>query len=64
MSFLTFLLPVFIVLTVCALLLGLYGMLKGGRYTGNKANKLMRWRVAFQFIAVILGMLILYFKGS
>jgi len=42
------------------LLLGLLNMLRGG--SANTSQKLMRWRVGLQFIAIIVAMTILYFR--
>lgn len=36
------------------LLLGLYNMLRGG--SGNTSQKLMRWRVGLQFLAILVIM--------
>ena len=43
------------------LLLGLYNMLRGG--SPNLSQKLMRWRVVLQFIAVIIIMLTVWAMG-
>lgn len=43
------------------LILGLANMLKGG--SSNKSQMFMRWRVGLQFIAIILIMGVLYFRG-
>jgi hypothetical protein len=43
------------------LLLGLANMLRGG--SPNLSQKLMRWRVGLQFVAIVVVMLILYFKS-
>lgn len=40
------------------LLMGLFNMLRGG--SSNTSQKLMRWRVGLQFLAVIVLMLGLY----
>lgn len=62
--FLSYLLPLFILLTTIALVVGLYGLLKGGKYSGNFSNKMMRMRIILQFIAIVIAMLVLYFVGS
>jgi uncharacterized membrane protein len=41
------------------LLLGLANMMRGG--SGNTSQKLMRWRVLLQFIAIIVLMATVYF---
>ena len=43
------------------LVLGLYNMLRGG--SPNLSQKLMRWRVVLQFIAVIIIMLRVWAMG-
>ncbi len=43
------------------LLLGLYNMLRGG--DSNLSQKLMRWRVMLQFVAVVIMMALLYFTS-
>ena len=42
------------------LLAGLVNMMRGG--SPNLSQKLMRWRVGLQFVAVIIIMTVLYFK--
>jgi hypothetical protein len=44
------------------LLLGLANMLRGG--SPNTSQKLMRWRVGLQFVAIVVIMVILYFRAS
>jgi hypothetical protein len=44
------------------LLFGLWTMLKGN--APNMSQKLMRWRVGLQFLAVCILMLVLYLKQS
>lgn len=41
------------------LLLGIYGMGRGGEFNRKYGNKLMRWRIALQFLAV--GILVLLY---
>ncbi len=36
------------------LLLGIGGFAKGGEFNRKNANKIMRWRLGAQFVAVIL----------
>jgi uncharacterized membrane protein YesL len=43
------------------LLLGLYNMMRGG--DSNMSQKLMRWRVILQFMAIIVVMAVLYFTS-
>jgi hypothetical protein len=42
------------------LLLGLVNMLRGG--SSNRSQMLMRWRVGLQFVAIVLIVLVLYFR--
>jgi hypothetical protein len=44
------------------LALGLFNMLRGG--SPNLSQKLMRWRVGLQLVAVIVVMLVLFLKAS
>jgi len=43
------------------LIFGLYNMLRGG--SPNLSQKLMRWRVVLQFVAVIIIMLTVWAMG-
>ncbi len=43
------------------LLLGLFNMLRGG--SPNLSQKLMRWRVGLQFVAIVIIMAVLWFRG-
>jgi len=62
---LTILLLVAIGLTVGVLLLGIVSMARGGEFNRRNANRLMRYRVAFQGLAVLIVILLLYvFKGG
>ncbi len=53
--------PVAIGSVAVVLLLGLGNMLKGG--SPNTSQKLMRWRVILQFIAIVAIMAALWVKG-
>ena len=46
---------------VVVLLLGLFNMLRGG--DPNLSQKLMRWRVILQFVAIVIMMATLYFAS-
>jgi len=39
------------------LFFGLFSMARGGAYNQRNANKLMRWRVALQALAILLFVL-------
>lgn len=62
--------PLFIVvalavLAVAAILvLGIGTFAKGGDFNKRNANKIMRWRLLAQFIAVVLILAFVYFRGS
>jgi hypothetical protein len=43
------------------LLLGLWNMMRGG--PSNRSQRLMRWRVGLQLIAIVVLMLTLYLAG-
>ena len=40
---------------------GLINMMRGG--SSNTSQKLMRWRVGLQFVAILVVMIVLYFRG-
>ncbi|MEM7619698.1 MAG: twin transmembrane helix small protein [Pseudomonadota bacterium] len=42
------------------LVLGLWNMLRAG--SANTSQKLMRWRVGLQFLAICIIMIVLYFS--
>jgi hypothetical protein len=44
-----------------ALLLGLANMLRGG--SANTSQVIMRWRVGLQFVAILIILAVLYFRG-
>ncbi|MEP2921998.1 twin transmembrane helix small protein [Sulfitobacter sp.] len=53
-----------IVAVVLVLMAGLGGFASGGAFNKANSNKLMRWRIIAQFIAVVLIMIYVYFlKG-
>ena len=47
---------------VIVLFIGLYNMMRGG--SANLSQKMMRWRVVLQFIAIIVMMSVLYLTGN
>lgn len=51
----TFILPAAAGAVALVLLLGLINMMRGG--SPNTSQKLMRWRVLLQFVAIIIAML-------
>lgn len=42
---------------------GLYSLFRGGDFSRSYSNKLMRYRVVAQFVAIIVVMAVLYFSG-
>ncbi|MCP3473177.1 twin transmembrane helix small protein [Bradyrhizobium sp. CCGUVB1N3] len=61
-SFLSsFILPVAVGAVALVLLLGLVNMMRGG--SPNTSQKLMRLRVLFQFVAIVVAMLAVWAMG-
>jgi len=57
----TYLVPITLGLVAVVLLLGLINMVRGG--TASTSQKLMRWRVGLQFVAIVVIMTALYFSS-
>ena len=57
----TFILPIAVGAVALVLLLGLVNMMRGG--SPNTSQKLMRWRVALQFLAIIIAMAAVWAMG-
>ena len=55
------LLPVAAGAVAVVLLLGLFNMMRGG--SPNRSQKLMRWRVVLQFVAIVLTMATVWAMG-
>jgi Hypoxia induced protein conserved region len=53
--------PIAIGSVAVVLLLGLANMLRGG--SPNTSQKLMRWRVILQFVAIVAIMIAIWLKG-
>ena len=53
------LIPIALLGVLIVLVLGLWNMMRGGSV--NRSQKLMRWRVGLQFVAVIAVMAAVYF---
>ena len=53
---------VLVVLGILMLGIGSFG--KGGEFNRKNANKIMRWRIGAQFVAVILIILFVYLRGG
>jgi hypothetical protein len=60
-ALMTWLVPIATGAVAVVLVFGLVNMMRGG--DGNTSQKLMRWRVILQFIAVVCIMAALWFKG-
>ena len=50
--------------TLAVLALGIGGFARGGEDRGRKSNKLMRWRIAAQFVAVVLIAVFVWLRGQ
>ncbi len=48
--------------TVGVLVTGLISFAKGGEFHKKNANKLMRWRVGLQFLAIAFFLIFIYFR--
>ena len=57
----TFILPIAVGAVALVLLLGLINMMRGG--SPNTSQKLMRWRVLLQFVAIVIAMLAVWAMG-
>lgn len=60
--FILVLLAVLIVAGVLLFGIGTFG--KGGEFNKKYANKIMRWRIGLQFVAVMLILLFIYLRGG
>lgn len=56
------LVPVAIGAVAVVLVLGLVNMMRGG--SPNTSQKLMRWRVGLQFLAIIIMVIAIYLKAN
>ncbi len=54
-------LPVAVAAVALVLLLGLLNMMRGG--SPHRSQKLMRWRVLLQFVAIVVTMLTVWAMG-
>ena len=61
-AMLPFLVPIATLAVAIVLLFGLANMMKGG--DPNTSQKLMRLRVILQFVAVIIIMAVIWFRGG
>ena len=51
-------------LVLIILMFGIGGFAKGGEFNRKHSNRLMRWRVIAQFVAVILLMGFVWLRGG
>lgn len=62
--------PLFILVAVACLIvlgilmLGVGSFGKGGEFNRRNANKIMRWRIGAQFVAILLILLFVYLRGQ
>ena len=56
------LLPIALGAVFITLCLGIYSLFRGGDFARSYSNKLMRLRVALQFVAVVVLMAAFYFS--
>lgn len=62
--------PVFVVVLLAVLavavilLIGLGGFAGGGEFNKRNSNKLMRWRIIAQFIAIVLILGFIWLRGG
>ena len=57
----TYIVPIVIGAVAIVLVLGLANMLRGG--SPNTSQKLMRWRVGLQFVAIVIIMITIWAMG-
>ncbi len=56
------LVPVAVASVAAVLMMGLFNMMRGG--SPNLSQKLMRWRVFLQFVAIIIVMVTIWMLGQ
>ena len=60
-----FVLVVIACLAVLAVLIfGIVGFSRGSEWNRKHANKIMRLRIALQFVAIVLILIFIYFRGG
>lgn len=60
--FLTIIVVLAMLATLVTLILGVVSMMRGGQKSPERSNKLMRYRVAFQGIAVLVFLALLVLR--
>jgi len=63
-EFVFFLIPIALAVTAVILGLGIYSMARGGTFSRENGNKLMRLRVTAQAVAIAIMMLFLWLVGK
>jgi len=58
----TYLIPITILVVFLVLCFGIYTLFRGGEFGRSWSNKMMRLRVAAQFVAILVLCAALYFK--
>ena len=59
-----FFIVIAVLAVVAVLMFGLGGFAKGSGWAHSNSNKLMRWRIILQAVAVVLILVFAYFKRS
>lgn len=63
-QYLYYLIPLALLGVVVALTLGLGSFLQDGPEARRRSNRMMQWRVALQFVALVIMMAFLWLKAS
>lgn len=62
--------PLFLIVAIACLavlgilMLGIGGFAKGGEFNKKHANRIMRWRIGAQFVAVVLILLFVWIRSK
>ena len=56
--------PIALLAVLITLFVGVYSMMRGGEFARKHSNKLMRLRVALQFVAVIIIAAAFFWRGQ
>ncbi len=62
--------PLFILVVIACLAVlgvltfGLIGFTRGGEWNRKNANKVMRWRIGLQAVAIIFILIFIFFRGG
>jgi hypothetical protein len=63
-SFVTVLLVLAMAAVVVVLVVGIFNMARGGEFNRRQSNRLMRMRVGFQVLALVLFGILLFLTGK